>query len=61
VDRDSATLQGHNSFGLGLDRFNLNMFLNPSDGHFEIVRDVIQNMVAASAWIMKGRGHCKYF
>jgi hypothetical protein len=59
VDRESASLQGHNSFGLGLDHFNLNKFLTPSDGYFEMVRDVIQNMVAASAEIMRGRGHRK--
>jgi hypothetical protein len=37
----------------------MNKFLKPNDGHFIMVKNVVQDMVAASAGIMRDRGHRK--
>jgi hypothetical protein len=59
VDEQSASLPGYKSLGLGLDHFNMNKFLKPNDGYFIMVKNVVQDMVAASAGIMAARGHRK--
>ena len=45
VDKHSGSIDGYDSYGLGLDHFDLNKFSGPEDSHFLLVVNEMRKML----------------